>query len=80
MKGATDRDRNMNMSKMNMTLKSIVEKVRQHETAWPFLDPVDRKEVSHPLYSLLQSLYVHEYVMCHCGCDGSYHVDVALVD
>jgi hypothetical protein len=50
LKGASDRDRNVNMMKMNASLKNIVEKVRLHETAWPFEEAVDRAQVRHSLF------------------------------
>lgn len=48
LKGMSDRDRNVNVTKMNTTLRSIVDKIRSHETSWPFLDPVD--ETQYPDY------------------------------
>lgn len=47
MKGASssDRDRSANMAKTQASLKAIVDKVRLHDCAWPFLEPVDRAQV-----------------------------------
>lgn len=45
LKGASDRDRNVSMYKMNSTLRNIMDKVRLHETAWPFQDAVDKTQV-----------------------------------
>jgi hypothetical protein len=39
-RGITDRDRSHSVSKLNGNLKALYERVRYHECAWPFLEPV----------------------------------------
>jgi hypothetical protein len=45
LKGATERDRHMTMSKLNVQMKNIVDRVKAHEHAWPFLQPVTDEQV-----------------------------------
>lgn len=45
LKGVTERDRHLTMSKLNVQMKNIVDKVKAHEHSWPFLTPVTEAQV-----------------------------------
>ena len=53
----SDRDRNVNMTKLNSTLRALVDKIRGHDTSWPFLEAVDAAQVCLIFYCVRFTTY-----------------------
>lgn len=47
-RGVADRDRSHSVSKLNGNLKALYERVKYHEYAWPFQEPVTEDQVITP--------------------------------
>jgi histone acetyltransferase len=44
-RGIADRDRSHSVSKLNASLKALYDRVKSHEHAWPFYEPVTEDQV-----------------------------------
>lgn len=48
-RGVSDRDRSHSVTKLNVQLKTLFDKVHSHPDAWPFEEPVTEDQVKFPL-------------------------------
>lgn len=61
-RGASERDRTHGLTKTNMTLKALYERVRAHPDSWPFLEAVTDEQVIEIIIIMMITIHLFIYL------------------